>query len=95
MLNGMTTFAFADLSAPLPPLPPPKPGRRSYEDLAYYQLRLGRMAYLFIKGYSYRAIARDLGVSHTTVLRMAPDLAAMSRCNRASAPVGVSGGDAS
>jgi hypothetical protein len=33
------------------------------------------MVFLLMKGYSYRAIAKDLGVARTTVDRMKPDMA--------------------
>ncbi len=33
------------------------------------------MAFLLVQGYSYRAIAKDLGVARTTVDRMKPDMA--------------------
>jgi hypothetical protein len=58
------------------PLPrPPKPGPPTWEGLIDREYRIRRMAFLLIKGYSYRAIAKDLGVARTTVDRMKPDMA--------------------
>jgi hypothetical protein len=58
------------------PLPrPPKPGPPTWEGLIDRQLRVNRMAFLLVMGYSLRAIARDLGVARTTVDRMKPDMA--------------------
>jgi hypothetical protein len=58
------------------PLPrPPKPGPPTWEGLIDREYRIRRMAFLFIHGYSYRAIAKDLGVARTTVDRMKPDMA--------------------
>jgi hypothetical protein len=57
------------------PLPrPPKPGPPTWEGLIDRQLRVGRMAFLLVMGYSLRAIAKDLGGARTTVDRMKPDM---------------------
>ncbi len=45
------------------------------EQLIYRQLRLQRMIELLIQGYSYRAIAREMGLARSTVLRMKYDAA--------------------
>jgi Homeodomain-like domain len=58
------------------PLPrPPKPGPPTWDGLMDRQYRIRRMVFLLMKGYSYRAIAKDLGVARTTVDRMKPDMA--------------------
>jgi len=58
------------------PLPrPPKPGPPTWDGLCDRQRRVGRMAFLLMKGYRLRAIAKDLGVARTTVDRMKPDMA--------------------
>jgi hypothetical protein len=58
------------------PLPrPSKPGPPTWEGLLDRQLRIRRMAYRLLHGYSLRAIASDLGVARTTVDRMKPDMA--------------------
>jgi hypothetical protein len=58
------------------PLPRrPRPGPPTWEGLIDRAYRIRRMALLRIKGYSLRAIAKDLGVARTTVDRMKPDMA--------------------
>ena len=47
----------------------------SWEELALRQLRLLRMVELLIRGYSYRGIAREMGIARTTVMRMKPEAA--------------------
>jgi hypothetical protein len=67
------------------PLPrPPKPGPPTWEGLCDRQLRVGRMAFLLVMGYSLRAIAKDLGVARTTVDRMKPDMAQLNAYARTS-----------
>ena len=48
------------------------------ERLAQHQLRLQLMVFMLCKSMSYRAIARELGVARTTVMRMAPEAARFS-----------------
>jgi hypothetical protein len=69
------------------PLPrPPKPGPPTWEGLIDRQLRVGRMAFLLVMGYSLRAIAKDLGVARTTVDRMKPDMAQFNAFARTPPP---------
>jgi hypothetical protein len=64
---------------PIPIPPGPKPGPiGSWEELAQHQLRLQLMVFMLCKSMSYRAIARELGVARTTVMRMAPEAARFS-----------------
>lgn len=58
-------------ATPRPTVEPGPPG--SWEELFHRQLRLRRMAELLIQGYSYRRIAKELGVARSTVMRMAPE----------------------
>ena len=56
-----------------------KPGPvGSWEELVHHQLRLRRMVELLTQGYSYRAVAKEMGLACTTVRRMAPEAARMS-----------------
>ncbi len=59
---------------------PGPPG--AYEELVYRQLRLQRMVELLIQGYSYRAIAREMGLARSTVLRMKYDAARLGILTR-------------
>ncbi len=63
-----------------PPIPPrPKSGPiGSWEELAQHQLRLQLMVFMLCKSMSYRAIARELGVARTTVMRMRSEAARFS-----------------
>jgi hypothetical protein len=71
MLNTVLT------PAPIPPRPKPGP-IGTCEELAQHQLRLQLMVFMLCKSMSYRAIARELGVARTTVMRMAPEAARFS-----------------
>ena len=79
------------LNTMISPTPNPtasKPGPLgSWEELALRQLRLRRMVELLINGCSYRAIAEDLGVAYTTVLRMKLEAARVSTLSDVVAPV--------
>jgi Homeodomain-like domain len=58
------------------PLPrPPSPARQPGKDGSTANSGVRRMAFLLVQGYSYRAIAKDLGVARPTVDRMKPDMA--------------------
>jgi Trp repressor protein len=73
MLNTMLT------PTPIPIPPRPKSGPiGTWEELAQHQLRLQLMVFMLCKSMSYRAIARELGVARTTVMRMAPEAARFS-----------------
>jgi hypothetical protein len=73
---GPVPWEALDVDPPAFPLPrPPKPGPPTWEGLIDRQLRVYRMAFLLLQGYSLRAIAKDLGVARTTVDRMKPDMA--------------------
>ena len=64
---------------PIPIPHRPKPGPiGTWEELAQHQLRLQLMVFMLCKSMSYRAIARELGVARTTVMRMAPEAAGFS-----------------
>jgi Trp repressor protein len=71
MLNLMLT------PTPIPPRPKPGP-IGTWEELAQRQLRLQLLVFMLCKSMSYRAIARELGVARTTVMRMAPEAARFS-----------------
>jgi hypothetical protein len=71
MLNLMLT------PTPIPPRPKPGP-IGSWEELAQHQLRLQLMVFMLCKAMSYRAVARELGVARTTVMRMKSEAASFS-----------------
>jgi hypothetical protein len=53
-----------------------KPGPiGSYEELVDRALLLRRIIKLRIHGHSHRAIARELGIARTTLMRMKPEVA--------------------
>ncbi len=60
-----------------------KPGPLgAYEELVYRQFSLERMIELLIHGFSYRAIAREMGLARSTVLRMKYDAARLGILTR-------------
>jgi hypothetical protein len=93
-LNAMpaaTTYTVAVLTRhPLWSKPDPM---GSWEQLALRQLRLRRMVFLLVQGYSYRAVAREMGLAVTTVRRMAPEAARLSAFADVLSPISFDASD--